>query len=129
MSMPVSKLKKRWLKKPGFKEGYDALAEEFAPATKFDAFMREIEDEAKADLGAHDGRNPHCAWSISFRTSSARPPTRKGPPCFEPRSQKPCAASSVRNDGAGADRHRAGALPPRKYSHLLQEWSMATSFA
>ena len=49
MSMPVSKLKKRWLKKPGFKEGYDALAEEFAPATKFDAFMRESEDEATAE--------------------------------------------------------------------------------
>ena len=49
MSTPVSKLKKRWMKEPGFKEGYDALAEEFAPASKFDAFMREIEDEAKAE--------------------------------------------------------------------------------
>jgi hypothetical protein len=49
MSTPVSKLKKRWMKEPGFKEGYDAVAAEFAPASKFDAFMREIEDEAKAE--------------------------------------------------------------------------------
>lgn len=49
MYAPVSKLKKRWMKEPGSKEGYDALAEEFAPPSKFDAFMREIEDEAKAE--------------------------------------------------------------------------------
>ena len=49
MSTPVSKLKKRWMKEPGFREGYDALAAEFAPPTKFYAFMREIEDEAKAE--------------------------------------------------------------------------------
>ncbi len=49
MATPVSKLKKRWTKEPGLKEGFDALAEEFAPATKFDAFMRELEDEAKVE--------------------------------------------------------------------------------
>ncbi len=30
MPIPVSKLKKRWMKEPGFKKGYDALEEEFA---------------------------------------------------------------------------------------------------
>ena len=32
-SIPVSKLKKRWLKEPGFKDGYDALEPEFALAS------------------------------------------------------------------------------------------------
>jgi transcriptional regulator with XRE-family HTH domain len=30
MGIPVSKLKKRWMKEPGFKKGYAALEEEFA---------------------------------------------------------------------------------------------------
>ena len=29
MSIPVKRIKKRWMKEPGFKEGYDALEEEF----------------------------------------------------------------------------------------------------
>jgi transcriptional regulator with XRE-family HTH domain len=33
MAIPVSKLKKRWMKEPGFKAGYDALEEEFALAS------------------------------------------------------------------------------------------------
>ena len=33
MGIPVSRLKKRWMKQPGFKAGYDALAEEFALAS------------------------------------------------------------------------------------------------
>ncbi|HMA91519.1 MAG TPA: type II toxin-antitoxin system RelE/ParE family toxin [Polyangiaceae bacterium] len=32
MTIPVSKLKNRWMKQPGFKAGYDALDEEFALA-------------------------------------------------------------------------------------------------
>lgn len=31
--IPISKLKKRWMKEPGFKEGYDALEPEFALAS------------------------------------------------------------------------------------------------
>jgi len=33
MGIPVKKLKKRWMKEPGFKAGYDALEEEFALAS------------------------------------------------------------------------------------------------
>jgi transcriptional regulator with XRE-family HTH domain len=33
MTVPISKLKKRWMKEPGFKAGYDALEEEFAIAS------------------------------------------------------------------------------------------------
>jgi transcriptional regulator with XRE-family HTH domain len=33
MTIPVSKLKKRWMKEPGFKKGYDALEAEFALAS------------------------------------------------------------------------------------------------
>ena len=44
MGTPVSKLKKRWMKEPGFKEGYDALEEEFTLASML------IEARAKANL-------------------------------------------------------------------------------
>ncbi len=33
MGTPLSKIKNRWMKEPGFKEGYDALEEEFALAS------------------------------------------------------------------------------------------------
>ena len=33
MGIPISKLKKRWMKEPGFKGGYDALEAEFALAS------------------------------------------------------------------------------------------------
>jgi transcriptional regulator with XRE-family HTH domain len=33
MAIPVSKLKKRWMREPGFKEGYAALEAEFALAS------------------------------------------------------------------------------------------------
>lgn len=33
MAIPISKLKKRWMKEPGFKRGYDALGSEFALAS------------------------------------------------------------------------------------------------
>jgi len=33
MTIPVGKLKKRWMKEPGFKAGYDELESEFAIAT------------------------------------------------------------------------------------------------
>ena len=33
MAIPISRLKKRWLKEPGFKAGYDALQEEFTIAS------------------------------------------------------------------------------------------------
>jgi len=44
MAIPVSKLKKRWMKEPGFKAGYDALEEEFALASML------IDARAKAKL-------------------------------------------------------------------------------
>jgi len=33
MAIPVNRLKKRWMKEPGFKAGYDALQEEFTIAS------------------------------------------------------------------------------------------------
>lgn len=33
MAIPVSKLKRRWMKEPGSKEGYSALGKEFALAS------------------------------------------------------------------------------------------------
>ena len=33
MAIPISRLKKRWMKEPGFKAGYDALHEEFTIAS------------------------------------------------------------------------------------------------
>ena len=33
MAIAVGKLKKRWMKEPGFREGYDALEDEFALAS------------------------------------------------------------------------------------------------
>jgi DNA-binding XRE family transcriptional regulator len=33
MTIPISSLKKRWIKEPGFKKGYDALAGEYALAS------------------------------------------------------------------------------------------------
>lgn len=33
MTIPVSRLKKRWMKEPGFKKGYEALAGEYALAS------------------------------------------------------------------------------------------------
>ena len=48
MATPVSKLKKRWMKEPGFKEGYDALGEEFALASML------IAARAKAKLSQEE---------------------------------------------------------------------------
>ena len=33
MGIPVKKIKKRWMKEPGFKEGYNALEQEFSLAS------------------------------------------------------------------------------------------------
>ena len=44
MAIPVNSLKKRWMKEPGFKKGYDALDEEFALASML------IEARTKAKL-------------------------------------------------------------------------------
>jgi transcriptional regulator with XRE-family HTH domain len=33
MAIPIGRLKKRWMKEPGFKAGYDALHEEFTIAS------------------------------------------------------------------------------------------------
>jgi len=44
MTIPIGKLKKRWLKEPGFKEGYSALDREFALASML------IEARMKAKL-------------------------------------------------------------------------------
>src|SRR5262249_27615653 len=44
MGIPVKKLKKRWMKEPGFKAGYDALEEEFSLASML------IEARTKARL-------------------------------------------------------------------------------
>jgi transcriptional regulator with XRE-family HTH domain len=35
MGIPLAKVTKRWMKEPGFKEGYDALEEEFSLASQF----------------------------------------------------------------------------------------------
>jgi transcriptional regulator with XRE-family HTH domain len=35
MGIPLRKIAKRWMKEPGFKEGHDALEEEFSLASQF----------------------------------------------------------------------------------------------
>lgn len=47
MTIPVSKLKNRWMKQPGFKAGYDALDEEFALARML------IDARVRAKLSQH----------------------------------------------------------------------------
>ncbi|HXX39964.1 MAG TPA: hypothetical protein VEP50_17740 [bacterium] len=49
MGVPVERLAKRWTKEPGFKEGYDALAEEFARAS------RAIEVRSRGGLAQPEG--------------------------------------------------------------------------
>ena len=44
MTVPLKKVAKRWMKEPGFKEGYDALDEEFSLASQL------IEARARAGL-------------------------------------------------------------------------------
>ncbi len=48
MATPVSRLKKRWMKEPGFKAGYDALESEFAIASIL------IEARTKAKLSQQE---------------------------------------------------------------------------
>jgi transcriptional regulator with XRE-family HTH domain len=48
MGIPISKLKKRWMKEPGFKGGYDALEAEFAVASIL------IEARTKAKLSQQE---------------------------------------------------------------------------
>ena len=48
MATAVGKLKKRWMKEPGFKVGFDALAEEFALASML------IAARAKAKLSQEE---------------------------------------------------------------------------
>jgi transcriptional regulator with XRE-family HTH domain len=44
MTIPLQKVAKRWMKEPGFKEGYDALEEEFSLASQL------IEARSRAGL-------------------------------------------------------------------------------
>ncbi len=44
MTIPLKKVAKRWMKEPGFKEGYDALDEEFSLASQL------IEARSRAGL-------------------------------------------------------------------------------
>jgi len=44
MTIPLKKVAKRWMKEPGFKEGYDALEDEFALASQL------IEARSRAGL-------------------------------------------------------------------------------
>lgn len=44
MGIPLKKVAKRWMKEPGFKEGYDALDEEFSLASQL------IDARARAGL-------------------------------------------------------------------------------
>lgn len=48
MGTPASQLKKRWMKEPGFKKGYDALGDEFALASML------IEARANAKLSQEE---------------------------------------------------------------------------
>ena len=51
MGIPVKRIKKRWMKEPGFKEGYDALEEEFSLASML------IEARTRARLSQRSLRN------------------------------------------------------------------------
>jgi transcriptional regulator with XRE-family HTH domain len=48
MGIPLKKVAKRWMKEPGFNEGYDALEEEFSLASQL------IEARARAGLTQAD---------------------------------------------------------------------------
>lgn len=48
MTIPISRLKKRWMKESGFKEGYDALEEEFSIAAML------IDARKTANLSQHE---------------------------------------------------------------------------
>ena len=48
MGIPISKLKRRWMKEPGFKSGYDALEAEFTLASVL------IEARTKAKLSQQE---------------------------------------------------------------------------
>lgn len=54
MGIPLKKVAKRWMKEPGFREGYDALEEEFSLASMFIA-ARTRSKLTQAELGAKMG--------------------------------------------------------------------------
>lgn len=54
MGIPLKKVAKRWLKEPGFKEGYDALEEEFSLASMLIA-ARARANLTQAELAAKMG--------------------------------------------------------------------------
>ena len=58
MNIPLKKVAKRWMKEPGFKEGYDALEDEFALASQL--------IEARS---ARASRKPRSlsAWALANR--------------------------------------------------------------
>lgn len=54
MGIPLKKVAKRWMKEPGFREGYDALEDEFSLASMFIA-ARTRSKLTQAELGAKMG--------------------------------------------------------------------------
>ena len=58
MTIPLKKVAKRWMKEPGFKEGYDALEDEFALASQL------IEARSRAGLTQAEVAETHGHQSI-----------------------------------------------------------------
>lgn len=71
MAIPVSKLKKRWMQQPGFKEGYDALGQEFAVASMLIA-ARTKAKLSQAELAARMGTSQS---TVARLESGAAKPT------------------------------------------------------
>ena len=71
MAIPVKKLKKRWMKEPGFKAGYDALEEEFALAS----MLIEARTNAKLSQAELAERMGTSQSTIARLESAAAKPT------------------------------------------------------
>ena len=71
MAITVSKLKKRWMQQPGFKEGYDALGQEFAVASMLIA-ARTKAKLSQAELAARMGTSQS---TVARLESGAAKPT------------------------------------------------------
>jgi hypothetical protein len=75
MGIPLKKVAKRWMQEPGFKEGYDALEEEFSLASQL--------IEARARAGPHASVRSPTAWGpanrpwLAWRAAAPSPAYRR----------------------------------------------------
>jgi hypothetical protein len=67
MTISLRALKRRWLKEPGFKEGYDALADEFAVVAVL------IEARTRANAPPDAAVCPTCSNDTALCACRRRP--------------------------------------------------------